>query len=238
MCTTLLDNITMGCSLYLFSESLSLLRCFLNYQHNNPYFKINVISNCICDKKNDNNKEIVVVIDSIKCNDELFRFLNKKMKEKKDIYLLCTNSVIAGSNKLISMQEHFKSFLILNAPLDIIVFSKWFQNLSLSGCYQHYHKRKEINRMLSQLNIPIHLNGHYYLSCAIAIKIEDKGLKLYEIYDKIARENHTTSSRVERAMRIAMQKIDCDKVNMLLGLSTKRMNMHLFILQVANHFSQ
>lgn len=49
------------------------------------------------------------------------------------------------------------------------------------------------------------LLGFTYLKEAIMMKVEVPEMKMVEFCDKIARDHHTTSSRVERCMRSALQ---------------------------------
>ena len=70
-------------------------------------------------------------------------------------------------------------------------------------------KRKEmIERMLRRLGVPAHLNGYEYLVQAISKANEDptciKGITKI-LYPEIAKANTTTPSRVERAIRHAIE---------------------------------
>lgn len=66
----------------------------------------------------------------------------------------------------------------------------------------------EIDRRISEAGIPHHIKGYRYLNTAIHLCIEDMD-KLNgvtkDLYPSIAREHNTTSSRVERAIRHAIE---------------------------------
>lgn len=66
----------------------------------------------------------------------------------------------------------------------------------------------EIDRRISEAGIPHHIKGYRYLNTAIHLCIEDMD-KLNgvtkDLYPSIAKEHNTTSSRVERAIRHAIE---------------------------------
>lgn len=70
-------------------------------------------------------------------------------------------------------------------------------------------KRKEmIERMLRRLGVPAHLNGYEYLVDAVSLMYEDdtyKSAMTKRLYPDIAKKNKTTPSRVERAIRHAIE---------------------------------
>ena len=65
-----------------------------------------------------------------------------------------------------------------------------------------------VSKMMLELGIPAHLRGYYYLREAVLLSVEDMELvgsvtKL--LYPVIAHRNKTTSQRVERAIRNAIE---------------------------------
>lgn len=73
----------------------------------------------------------------------------------------------------------------------------------------------QITKMLSQLGIPRHLKGFYYLREAIISSLSHKELLdviTKRLYPEIAKKFGTTSSRVERAIRHAIE-VGCDRGN-------------------------
>ena len=65
-----------------------------------------------------------------------------------------------------------------------------------------------VSKMMLELGIPAHLRGYYYLREAILLSVEDMELvgsvtKL--LYPVIAHKHKTTSQRVERAIRNAIE---------------------------------
>ena len=67
---------------------------------------------------------------------------------------------------------------------------------------------RSVSKMMLELGIPAHLRGDYYLREAVMLSVEDMELvgsvtKL--LYPVIARSYKTTSQRVERAIRNAIE---------------------------------
>jgi DNA invertase Pin-like site-specific DNA recombinase len=68
----------------------------------------------------------------------------------------------------------------------------------------------KIDQMIHELGVPAHVKGFNYLKLAIAMVVEDKDLigavAMYKkLYPAIAKENNTSSSRVGRAIKHAVQ---------------------------------
>lgn len=71
------------------------------------------------------------------------------------------------------------------------------------NCIGRYEN--QIRSHFRTLHIKENQYGYTYLKSAILLKIKDSKMKMYTIYDRIAREYHVTSSRVERCMRTAIE---------------------------------
>ena len=66
----------------------------------------------------------------------------------------------------------------------------------------------EITSMLHDVGVPAHIKGYQYLRDAIVMVVEDMdllGAVTKELYPAIAKQNKTTPSRVERAIRHAIE---------------------------------
>lgn len=65
-----------------------------------------------------------------------------------------------------------------------------------------------VTEVLHEIGVPAHIKGYYYLRSAIMRVTNDKHLIkaiTKELYPGIAKEFHTTASRVERALRWAIE---------------------------------
>ena len=69
---------------------------------------------------------------------------------------------------------------------------------------------QKVTRMICELGVPAHLKGYYYIRDAIILGVNDREAidRITKIlYPNIAREYKTTASRVERAIRHAIEVV-------------------------------
>ena len=70
------------------------------------------------------------------------------------------------------------------------------------------HLETDITKMLHELGIPAHIKGYQYLRDAISMVVRDREMMeavTKILYPEIAKKNYTSSSRVERAIRHAIE---------------------------------
>ena len=75
---------------------------------------------------------------------------------------------------------------------------------------EHFHEdlEIEITNIIHEIGVPAHIKGYQYLRDAIMMVVEDMellGAITKELYPAIAKKNNTTPSRVERAIRHAIE---------------------------------
>ena len=82
----------------------------------------------------------------------------------------------------------------------------------------------EITNIIHEIGVPAHIKGYLYLREAIKIVVNDielLGAVTKELYPAIAKKYNTTSSRVERAIRhaieVAWSRGKVDTINNLFG---------------------
>lgn len=64
-----------------------------------------------------------------------------------------------------------------------------------------------VKKLLKEMGVPLNIKGYRYLSSAIVSLSKEKGMKIsLGLYPKVAREFATTGSRVERAIRHAVER--------------------------------
>ena len=86
----------------------------------------------------------------------------------------------------------------------------------------------QVTRIIHQVGIPAHIKGYQYLRCAIMMVVKDNriiGEVTRTLYPTVAKEFHTTSSRVERAIRhaieVAWDRGDVDVINSYFGYTVQ-----------------
>lgn len=90
--------------------------------------------------------------------------------------------------------------------------------------YQEQNLENDVTQMLHEIGIPAHIKGYQYLRDAITMSVNDKEMlssvtKI--LYPTIAKKRQTTPSRVERAIRhaieVAWSRGKMDTINELFG---------------------
>ena len=84
--------------------------------------------------------------------------------------------------------------------------------------------RVQVTEILHQIGVPAHIKGYYYLRDSIIMAIEDPEIinaVTKQLYPSVAKRYSTTSSRVERAIRhaieVAWDRGDVDVLNSYFG---------------------
>ena len=89
---------------------------------------------------------------------------------------------------------------------------------------EHPDVEAQVTKIIHQIGVPAHIKGYQYLRCAILMTIEDNDVinsvtKI--LYPTVAKKYKTTTSRVERAIRhaieVAWDRGDVDTLNSYFG---------------------
>lgn len=87
-----------------------------------------------------------------------------------------------------------------------------------------YDLEARVTNILHEIGVPAHIRGYHYMRDAIIMAINDIDVLNYitkELYPTIAKKHRTTSSRVERAIRhaieVAWSRGRVDSINSLFG---------------------
>lgn len=94
---------------------------------------------------------------------------------------------------------------VLEAPLKAVTPEEAAMNREE---YMKEHLETDITKMLHELGIPAHIKGYQYLRDAISMVVRDREMMeavTKILYPEIAKKNYTSSSRVERAIRHAIE---------------------------------
>ena len=94
-----------------------------------------------------------------------------------------------------------------------------------AATYKKAHDlEKDVTDIIHEIGVPAHIKGYQYLREAIMLSVEDREMlsavtKI--LYPAIAKKYHTTSSRVERAIRhaieVAWNRGDMDTLDSMFG---------------------
>ncbi len=82
--------------------------------------------------------------------------------------------------------------------------------------------------LMHEVGVPAHIRGYDYIRDSILLSLENRSMLkaiTKELYPTIAKNNHTTASRVERAIRhaieVAWSRGDIDVLNAIFGFTVK-----------------
>lgn len=222
-------------SVYLLSRNMNLIKCFLNCDCMGDVFKLEELSTNIYTfdlKSIKQHKNIILVID---CHNECNHLLMiKEIQRLQKIINIKLVYACSNINKAIADEiNKLTNSVIINKPLDFITFLNWMQNQDKDEIHARNVER-EVNKQLKRFGVSVSVLGFTYLKEAILMKSVQSKMKLIEICDKIAREHHTTSSRVERCMRTALKNADT-KCFAYQGLSVSKLSCKDFIAYLSDY---
>ena len=89
---------------------------------------------------------------------------------------------------------------------------------------KHPDIETQVTKIIHQIGVPAHIKGYQYLRCAIMMTIDDNDVinsVTKVLYPTVAKKYQTTTSRVERAIRhaieVAWDRGDVDTLNSFFG---------------------
>ncbi len=154
----------------------------------------------------------------------LIREVKRSLKEASPKFILVT----AVNNRKV-LEDAFAggiSACILK-PFDYEVLGDKIRQVCRESKFpirDDFDLENQVTRILHQVGIPAHIKGYGYLRCAIMMVVRDNriiGEVTKTLYPGVAKEFATTSSRVERAIRhaieVAWDRGDVDMLGSLFG---------------------
>lgn len=148
----------------------------------------------------------VVILTSAFCNDSMF-----------------SKAAFCGASFFM-----VKPFDVKNLYQQILFFHKVSAERNGSYNDEEYDVEIMVSNMIKTIGVPAHIKGYQFLRDAIMWVVEDMEIinaVTKELYPGIAKKHKTTSSRVERAIRhaieVSWQRGDIDTLNKLFGHTVK-----------------
>lgn len=152
----------------------------------------------------------VVVMDAVMPNMDAIEILEKSQKFQKRPLFIVTSSY---ENEFMQQQimENGAAYFIMK-PFEVSVLANRILSLVNHATVGNNVTEKEsleilITDTMHKLGVPARLKGYYYLRTAILAAVDDQTLLdsvTKRLYPEIARKHHTTPTRVERAIRHAI----------------------------------
>ena len=158
-----------------------------------------------------NDQPDVVVIDAILPNMDAIEILEKTRYQDPRPHFIITS---AYENEFIERQvmENGAAYFMMK-PFDISTLGNRIKGLmqkqkTTETAIQQADLEVIVTDMIHQLGVPAHIKGYQYLREAIMMSVEDSemmGSITKILYPTIAKKYRTTASRVERAIRHAIE---------------------------------
>lgn len=117
-----------------------------------------------------------------------------------------TDKVYQILDDLISMNREFQ--IMITVPSGSKAASRENREQESTGRALTYNLEKDVTDMIHEIGVPAHIKGYQYLREAIMMSVKDPdmlGSITKVLYPTIAKNYQTTSSRVERAIRHAIE---------------------------------
>ena len=150
----------------------------------------------------------LVVLDSLLPNKDCLSILQDFKDSNFNFKLILTCSV--KNNLLFDALDKYNVDYVLLKPYNIVdlfnIISTLFNNITLSNSNSSLETK--ITKMLHALGIPSHIKGYQYIRESILLMYNNPyiiGGITKELYPEVANRYNTTSSRVERAIRHAIE---------------------------------
>ena len=91
-----------------------------------------------------------------------------------------------------------------------------------------FELERYVAKMMHEVGVPAHIRGYDYIRDSIILSLNDRNMLksiTKDLYPTVAKNNHTTASRVERAIRHAIEvawgRGDIDVLNEIFGFTVK-----------------
>lgn len=116
-----------------------------------------------------------------------------------------TEKVYKILGELIHMDREFQIMITVPSGSKTVLPK---ESTEVSDKKPGYNLERDVTDMIHEIGVPAHIKGYQYLREAIMMCVEDPdmlGSITKVLYPTIARKNQTTASRVERAIRHAIE---------------------------------
>ncbi len=158
----------------------------------------------------------------------LIREVKREMKNRAPKFILVT-----GINNKKVLEDAFSSGIssCVLKPFDYEALAEKIRQVAREETFRiedDFDLEAQVTRIIHQVGIPAHIKGYQYLRCAIMMVVRDHriiGEVTKTLYPCVAKEWSTTSSRVERAIRhaieVAWDRGDVDMLNSYFGYTVQ-----------------
>ena len=158
---------------------------------------ITAIANPIINNELKKEKNIEVIGNDIQYKDGVIEILEKNI----EVNYIILSDILIGEELLINLIRKINE---INKNIKIIII---LTNENKKE-YVERNLETDVTNMIHEIGVPAHIKGYHYLRDAIMMAVEDMNMlnSITKIlYPTIAKNHQTTPSRVERAIRHAIE---------------------------------
>jgi len=183
----------------------------------------------------DEHPDLVIMESQLRRVDAVGVLQNLK-EEEKPLFIVTSAYHNAITERIISEDSHC-CFMLKPYELSVLIDRVDLMCGSDLAAYRARSEKSSISRqeleltitsMIHQIGVPAHIKGYHYLREAILLSITGKGMMTSvtkHLYPMVAKRFSTTSSRVERAIRhaieVAWDRGDVDVLNAYFGYTVQ-----------------
>lgn len=159
----------------------------------------------------------VAIIDGIMPNLDGLGVL-EKLKEEKGVKTMCIMLSAMNGETIIQRAIDLGAQYYVLKPFDVNSMANRIRQLKETAATASTHSvfkssavaslELKVTNVLHEIGVPAHIKGYHYMRDAILMAIDDMDLLNYitkELYPSIGKKYNTTQSRVERAIRHAIE---------------------------------
>lgn len=148
----------------------------------------------------------VLILDLLINDMGSFKILSKLSEMKINKKVIATSEYITPD--MISALDKYHVNYFIKKPYSMETLNNVLKNMDIKSIPLDNDLKLEITNLLHLLGIPSHIKGYTYIRDSVALLYKDSSLVgaiTKELYPTIAANYATTSSRVERAIRHAIE---------------------------------
>ena len=156
------------------------------------------------------NSEMGVIMED---NGKVLELLDKVVNDYQSINFI--SKIKNGERTCEVLKTEHKDTIVFQVIIpkdDTKISEERMKEIRMENVYQEEKEQagleNEITAIIHEVGVPAHIKGYHYLRDAIAMSVEDMemlGAVTKILYPEIAKKHNTTSSRVERAIRHAIE---------------------------------
>ena len=161
----------------------------------------------------------------------IIRSITALERDEKPIFILLSpirkQSLLIEASEVgadVCILKPFEPCVLISRITSLVNMKRAKQDGGRPSVSENADMEAQVTKIIHQIGVPAHIKGYQYLRCAILMAIEDNEVinsVTKVLYPTVAKKFSTTTSRVERAIRhaieVAWDRGDVDTLNSYFG---------------------